>query len=288
MPDPVHWLYPVNAKSGFTIDDLETGTDVPVTPQSILRFVELNGDKPDLWELSSGYRTMAPDDVLWVYAAGLQAIVAIARVYGVQDDGLDRRVQLGWSIAGTRALNAQPISRAAIGNPRVQNVQRASPRATAALASWLEDQDMAIRQTGPDDIPLSAEDARFRNLRAVVTRQGQPAFRAQLLDAYDGACAITGEQVEDVLEAAHIQPYRGSHTNSVTNGLLLRADLHTLFDRHLIAVSEAGRVLVSASLDGTSYEALGGCAVRQPKAKRAAPSIRALQAHRAEFVDDMR
>ena len=79
-------------------------------------------------------------------------------------------------------------------------------------------------------------DARRRTIAAIVQREGQPAFRQALLRAYGGACAISGCTVEVLLEAAHIVPYRGSHTNVIENGLLLRADLHKMFDLHLFSI----------------------------------------------------
>src|SRR5205823_2979542 len=79
--------------------------------------------------------------------------------------------------------------------------------------------------------PISIEDGR-RRIQA--SRQGQFAFRAALIEAYGGRCAMTGCDILEVLEAAHIVPYRGPSTNAVSNGLLLRADIHTLFDLGLI------------------------------------------------------
>ena len=73
-------------------------------------------------------------------------------------------------------------------------------------------------------------DARDRILAEVVRRQGQGKFRQDLLKAYGGRCAVSGCAVEHVLEAAHIVPYRGRKSNVASNGILLRADLHTLFD----------------------------------------------------------
>lgn len=73
-------------------------------------------------------------------------------------------------------------------------------------------------------------DMRQRILAEVVRRQGQGKFRQALMQAYEGRCAMSGCDAPEVLEAAHILPYRGPHSNSVQNGLLLRADLHTLFD----------------------------------------------------------
>lgn len=69
--------------------------------------------------------------------------------------------------------------------------------------------------------------------RAIAYRRGQSVFRRDLMYAYSSVCAVTGTTASDVLEAAHIYPYRGAHTNRVDNGLLLRADIHTLFDLNM-------------------------------------------------------
>ena len=83
-------------------------------------------------------------------------------------------------------------------------------------------------------------------MRAICIRRGQPAFRAALLAAYGGRCAITGCDVEDVLEAAHISPYSGPSSSHASNGLLLRADIHTLFDCGLVAFDPKTREVVLA------------------------------------------
>jgi hypothetical protein len=88
---------------------------------------------------------------------------------------------------------------------------------------------------------------------AIKTRRGQPAFRKALLEAYGGTCCITGCTVQEVLEAAHISPH-GDETNySVYNGLLLRADVHTLFDLGLLRFDETGVVHVDDTLNGSEY-----------------------------------
>lgn len=94
--------------------------------------------------------------------------------------------------------------------------------------------------------PESVQDQRERAIRAIRLRRGQPTFRAALLEAYGGRCAITGCAVKDVLEAAHVTPYLGGLTNHVSNGLLLRTDLHTLFDCGLLAIEPTTRVVVIA------------------------------------------
>jgi hypothetical protein len=97
-----------------------------------------------------------------------------------------------------------------------------------------------------------------------VQRRGQQRFRRIVLAAYNGACAITGSKAEPVLEAAHIDPYSGDHTQHVTNGLLLRSDLHTLFDLHLITVTAGKLVAVSPRLRGTDYAAMNRQRLKLP------------------------
>ena len=85
-------------------------------------------------------------------------------------------------------------------------------------------------------------------------RKGQPAFRKRLLHLYDGACAITGVAIEVVLDAAHIVDHSKMGINNSDNGLLLRSDIHDLFDCGLIRLDPDNcQVLVDESLEDTSY-----------------------------------
>jgi predicted restriction endonuclease len=65
----------------------------------------------------------------------------------------------------------------------------------------------------------------------ILRRQGRGEFRRGLLDIYNRRCAITGCDAIPTLEAAHIRTYKGSDDDAMRNGILLRADIHTLFDR---------------------------------------------------------
>lgn len=108
-------------------------------------------------------------------------------------------------------------------------------------------------------LPETVEDQRDRVLASVVQRQGQREFRRALLEAYGEKCAITDCAVVDVLEAAHIYRYMGRETNVASNGLLLRADVHTLFDLRLISIdTSAMRVCVAPALAESEYWALSG------------------------------
>jgi putative restriction endonuclease len=95
---------------------------------------------------------------------------------------------------------------------------------------------------------LMEADERLMVLAAQVEREGQGTFRARLLDAYEGRCAITGEHTELVLDAAHIQPYLGPRSNHLQNGLLLTKEFHTLFDRGYVTVTPDRIIRVSPRL----------------------------------------
>ena len=129
--------------------------------------------------------------------------------------------------------------------------------------------------------PKDVEDARTRKLAAIVQRQGQPRFRKDLIEAYDGKCAITGCNSLEVLEAAHICPYMGEATNSVRNGLLLRSDIHTLFDRGLIAIDTSDwTVLVDSQLESTEYVKFRGQPLKCPANDQFWPNVIALNFHK--------
>lgn len=126
--------------------------------------------------------------------------------------------------------------------------------------------------------PKNQEDGRERVLRSLVRRQGQPQFRAGLIGAYDARCAITRCPLLVILEAAHITPYLGPGTNLVSNGLLLRADIHTLWDRALIAINPTTMLLaVSPEVRDDTYQSLFGTPVYQPVTVSSRPSMAALQ-----------
>jgi hypothetical protein len=90
-------------------------------------------------------------------------------------------------------------------------------------------------------------------LQEILTRRGQPKFREELLSKYHGKCCVTGCNVESVLEAAHIIPHSEESNYSVLNGLLLRADIHTLYDLNLIGIDGNGKVFVSETLRESEY-----------------------------------
>jgi hypothetical protein len=141
------------------------------------------------------------------------------------------------------------------------------------------EEQLALQQ--PEFVPASLEDARRHVLRSVAEREGQPQFRRRLLEAYGGRCAITSWSTAEALTAAHIVPYKGPAFNHVTNGLLLRADLHLLFDRRLITINPLSMTVeVNPRLDGSDYAALAQQPIRLPSDGSCWPSAEALRLHR--------
>jgi len=124
----------------------------------------------------------------------------------------------------------------------------------------------------PSSMPADerAEDDRAREHRPLYGREylarsrlGQGAFRILVTDAYRRRCAVTGERTLPVLQAAHVKPITESGPNHTDNGLLLRSDLHILFDRGYMTVTPDHRVEVSLRIkeefdNGEEYAHLHG------------------------------
>lgn len=160
---------------------------------------------------------------------------------------------------------------------------RTRPFSVGVLQHDLDSVESA--EVGPGEIDfLNENDARIWISRAIVARRGQRTFRQALIEAYEGACAVTGCTAIEVLEAAHIVPYRGNHTNRVENGLLLRADIHTLFDLGHLWV-DRNRIQVAAHLCGTDYGKLTGTPLRVPLKASHRPSLDALAHHARKAIE---
>jgi len=134
--------------------------------------------------------------------------------------------------------------------------------------------------------PSSLQDDRDRKLQEIVQRRGQPAFRNGLLSAYGGCCAVTGADAEAALEAAHLTPYLGPESNHISNGVLLRSDIHTLLDLNLIGIDPASlKVGVAAELHQSCYGELDGQVLSVPADKALQPSKAALEQRWSVFKE---
>lgn len=131
---------------------------------------------------------------------------------------------------------------------------------------------------------ISDQTAPYGDPMLMTPRLGQGAFRVMVTDAYDRRCVITGERTLPVLHAAHIKPYALVQRHEVTNGLLLRSDLHTLFDLGYLTVTPDLRVRISQRIhqqfeNGRDYYAMDGRSIRSPRVSTFAPSPEMLEWH---------
>ncbi len=142
--------------------------------------------------------------------------------------------------------------------------------ATADKKQALIAQYKQASEKSPEEKALEADREQIaegfeRRLATVEARPEQAAFRKALMGLYGVRCLISGNRVAGVLQAAHIVPFSTeiAFRNEITNGLLLRADLHLLFDKMLIAICpDRSQVVIADTLKGTSYERLMGRKVR--------------------------
>lgn len=134
------------------------------------------------------------------------------------------------------------------------------------------------------DQPAGVGGPRFGTPQLVRPRLGQGTFRVAVTAAYRGACAVSGEQSLPVLEAAHIRPYKDDGPHDVPNGLLLRADIHRLFDKGYVTVTPDHRFVVSERLakeweNGKIYYERSGTPIALPRKKSDRPDSKLLRWH---------
>lgn len=130
-----------------------------------------------------------------------------------------------------------------------------------------------------------APGARYGGPHLIRPRLGQGAFRLAVTDAYNRECAITGGRVLPALEAAHIQSYSHGGEHEVSNGLLLRRDIHSVFDAGYLTFDEDLRVVVSDRVrtdfnNGNEYRRLHGQPLRPPCQPALHPNLERFKWHR--------
>jgi putative restriction endonuclease len=146
----------------------------------------------------------------------------------------------------------------------------------------ISNEEFAEVVNAPIDV-RGVADARKWISAIIVGRQGQLRFRGKVLRAYGKRCAVTGCDAEAALEAAHVVRYRGIETNVIGNGLLLRSDIHKLFDRGLIGIDpQSWTIVVHPSLLDTQYGELNGATFRLPEDLNDCPETAALTDHLIE------
>lgn len=125
------------------------------------------------------------------------------------------------------------------------------------------DVDAVSDNRAPTPSRVAEDLAEYGSEYVARNRLGQSGFRAVVTDAYDRRCAFTGEKTLPALQASHIKPYSESGPHRVENGLLLRADIHQLFDRGYMTITQSHRIEVSRRIEeefdnGDAYLSLHG------------------------------
>lgn len=144
-----------------------------------------------------------------------------------------------------------------------------------AVNERLQRSDVLVEPEGHD---------RFGKPQIIRPRLGQGAFRVLVTDSYNRRCAITRERTLPALEAAHIRPYGDGGTHEAQNGLLLRRDIHSLFDAGYVTVTPDLRFEVSSRIkedfgNGRHYYELHGQKVFAPEDNSRRPDPGALRWH---------
>ncbi|MFK5634033.1 HNH endonuclease [Ornithinimicrobium sp. LYQ103] len=157
----------------------------------------------------------------------------------------------------------------------------ASSVVESILEQLVQEDDTTTDDVARLDLSVLSEDQRTMVEQFVAIREGQSGFRKALLDVYPG-CAITGTAVLATLDAAHISPYSGLQSNDPRNGLILRKDVHRLFDMHMLTIDETNAIRVAPQLTDTTYGELDGQMAALPTDDKSRPDPAVLAAHRAK------
>jgi putative restriction endonuclease len=149
------------------------------------------------------------------------------------------------------------------------------------MALWAAVNDRLNRNAVPG---LAEPAARFGEPQLVRPRLGQGAFRIVVTDIYRRRCAVTQERTLPALDAAHIRPYGDGGEHEAQNGLLLRRDIHSLFDAGYVTVTQQLRFEVSRRIreefeNGRQYYALHGQSITVPDEISRRPDSAALAWH---------
>lgn len=199
-------------------------------------------------------------------------IMIAAPVFFEQDQWI--RPPADWAITGIQV--GKKYSLASGEGQRI--FEECLERAATGSRYWNVERDTAL---------LQADAPRYGAPVLVKPRLGQGLFSLAVRDAYEGACAVTEEHSAPVLEAAHIMPYARGGEHRVQNGLLLRRDLHSLFDKGYVTITpdrvfRVGDRLREEFKNGRSYYSLNGKRVVVPQDQTCLPSRDLLAWHGEE------
>ncbi len=260
----------------------------------------LPGNDPSRWEMRvvevpksaprrvrepkrSGIPQISVGDEIWICTdASGPGIAASANVAEVIESESGLGIQLYRSRTIDEPIPLSAFARLQSGSDLLDQLQRNRHPDLYFLDDdiFLEFEKVILDRVGAASLPsqpswedvISRNRAEARKQREEIqntplslrpVRQGQKAFRDALIQVYDGKCVVTGCAVRCTLEAAHIMPWTGDpELDRPENGLLLRRDIHALFDAGLIIVDpHSGQLSIDATLMSSTYARLHGSVI---------------------------
>ena len=228
--------------------------------------------------MQQGVSSTTPGDTVYVWVherergsngKGLSAKARLAEARAAEEeDDIDLRlgdIQLVKPNVRFEELLNSPFKETAVGH-RVHKDSRSQTLFLSEedVAEWHSAIDTHTAWFKAESIAYTLDESAAREavrerIVGVVARAGQGRFRARVMQRYDHRCAVSGATEPEVLEAAHIVPYKASslHRDDPLNGVCLRADLHKLFDAGLMWFEDS-KVVISSSVTSETYRAFDG------------------------------
>jgi putative restriction endonuclease len=166
-------------------------------------------------------------------------------------------------------------------SPNIVSLKRYDTSGEEGAALWNAVHERLARSAVSAPI---ADAERYGAPSLIRPRLGQATFRVVVTDAYGRRCSVTRERTLPALEAAHIRPYADGGSHEPQNGILLRRDIHALFDAGYVTVTPESTFEVSRRIreefeNGRHYYALHGQALELPSLPQARPDPEALRWH---------
>ena len=200
---------------------------------------------------------------------------------GPMVSGKSYDMEIGTGLALWKEVTARLAAAAARASARVIT----EPRAVATGSPGTPHPTLGPATLAAIDPP------RYGTPTLVAPRLGQGSFRALVTDVYRYRCAISSERTLPVLQAAHIRPYADGGQHELSNGLLLRSDLHALFDQHYLTIEPNNKTLIVSRRireqfeNGRDYYATNNLILAQPADALALPSLANLAYHFERFKE---
>lgn len=166
----------------------------------------------------------------------------------------------------------------------IQSGKRFSTEEADGLSVWNQIREAASQAEAFLAPGFSESGSRYGPPTLVTPRLGQGSFRIAVTEAYSRQCAVSGGRVLPALDAAHIRPYGEGGTHSKANGILLRKDIHSIFDVGYATIDPSFRFVVSDKIhevfhNGSEYRRLHGSAIRLPERLKDQPDPQFVRWH---------